>query len=250
MDNLSTNNKHMNSDFQGQKARAWYYGGMSLWDVLFPRRCFGCGGLGSYICPSCVGRLIPLTHQRCAYCTRPSPHGFTHPGCLRKNGVDGMVSLYRYNRTMKAVIGNIKYRLVTGALNDLRYLMEKTGGREFLFLARLGLSIQPVPLFSERLKARGFNQSEAISRILSPFVNGPVISVVERIRATDPQAQLPGSRRFRNVTGAFRVKGPLRGKRVLLVDDVVTTGETVREIARKLKGAGAGEVYVFSVAKG
>ncbi len=161
-----------------------------------------------------------------------------------------MVSLYRYNRTMKAVIGNIKYRLVTGALNDLGYLIRNSGERELPFFARLGLSIQPVPLFSERFKARGFNQAVAISRILSPLVNGPVISVVERIRATDPQAQLPGSRRRRNVAGAFRVKGSLRGRRVLLVDDVVTTGETVREITRKLKGAGAGEVYVFSVAKG
>ncbi len=110
----------------------------------------------------------------------------------------------------------------------------------------------PVPLHLRRLQERGFNQSLLLARVISRVHKIPVeFNVLERIRYTQPQTQLSGSERERNMRGAFRVRKNLfpAGNNILLIDDVFTSGATVGECARVLKEAGARQVQVLTLAR-
>ena len=107
-----------------------------------------------------------------------------------------------------------------------------------------------MPLHPARLRARGFNQSLEIARPLGRALGIPVApDGLIRTRATPPQAELPLKERARNVRGAFEYRGELAGQRVLLVDDVMTTGSTLREAARILALHGAGPITVAVAAR-
>jgi len=108
--------------------------------------------------------------------------------------------------------------------------------------------VVPVPLHRSRLRERGFNQAADLARHLGL----PTVSAVRRVRATATQTSLPGAQRHRNVRAAFapaRRIDRVRGRRVLLVDDVSTTGATLEACARVLKEAGAGEVLALTAAR-
>ena len=110
---------------------------MTITDLLFPRRCFGCGYMGVYICPTCVKRLSVVNFQECFYCRKKSLYGFTHPACKRKNGIDGYIHLFYYNNTLKKIIKGIKYSLVTSAKRDLYYLIGRYGAENLLFYKKI-----------------------------------------------------------------------------------------------------------------
>jgi ComF family protein len=113
-------------------------------------------------------------------------------------------------------------------------------------------AIIPVPLHLSRLRKRGFNQALVLGRILGRKMGKPVLMKgLKRIRNTIPQVQLDHSQREKNVRGAFVVGDPneIKGKDLLLVDDVFTTGATVNECAKVLKKAGAGQVFVLTLAR-
>ncbi len=109
----------------------------------------------------------------------------------------------------------------------------------------------PVPLHPRRLRRRGLNQSAELARVLAEQVPVAVdTNACRRVRDTLPQTGLSGAReRRRNLRAAFQVRGNLRGVDVAIVDDVVTTGATVSELARALKRSGAGRVEVWSVCR-
>ncbi|MEK6680504.1 MAG: ComF family protein [Nitrospirota bacterium] len=112
--------------------------------------------------------------------------------------------------------------------------------------------IVPVPLHKKRLNERGFNQSLLIAHHLSKSLNIPLsIDGLQRVRWTRPQIELSREERLRNVKGAFAVRDGIsfKGKKLLLIDDVYTTGATVNECARMLKKAGAKEINVFTIAR-
>ena len=106
---------------------------MFLLDLFFPAKCFGCGYLGVYICPSCEKLLHPLENQACIYCNKPSLYGLTHPACHRHEGVDGHISLFHYDNLLKKIIKGIKYSFVTAARNDLFYLVAKHGQAPLIY---------------------------------------------------------------------------------------------------------------------
>jgi ComF family protein len=113
-------------------------------------------------------------------------------------------------------------------------------------------AIIPVPLHGARLMQREFNQAAVIARGLAVHLNAPVLEqLLIRTRSTRPQVELSGSERRQNVKQAFAVThtAALEGKRVLVVDDVLTTGATLGEVARTLKAAGATQVDVFALAR-
>jgi ComF family protein len=122
-------------------------------------------------------------------------------------------------------------------------------GREFQAAAD---AIVPVPLFSSRLKKRGLNQSQLLARIFFPQAGDALlVDALVRIRNTPPQTTLDGAARRKNLKGAFAVRDPMaiRGRRIFLVDDVLTTGTTVTECGKALLAAGAREVWVVTVAR-
>ena len=108
----------------------------------------------------------------------------------------------------------------------------------------------PVPLHSARKRERGFNQSEILAEELSKFTELPLLKTLKRIRNTKDQTKLTPEQRIENVTGAFALIDPekIKGKRVILVDDVITTGATLRECASVLKKAGAKEIIGTTIA--
>jgi ComF family protein len=108
-----------------------------------------------------------------------------------------------------------------------------------------------VPLHESRLRERGFNQSEMLAEVVAEAMGRPLKPLLERTRPTLPQVELPAQSRRENVRGAFapRLTEVIQGQRVLLIDDLFTTGATLAECARMLRRAGAQEVRVFTLAR-
>ena len=141
----------------------------NLIDVFFPKRCFGCGVLGVYICTKCQKDLKIIDRDACPYCLKPSFFGLTHPGCQRKTGIDGLKSLLFYNALLKRIIKQIKYRLVTSAVEDLVDAIPISKLFELATFKEITENpiIIPTPLSTNRLHRRGFNQSEILSTIIA-----------------------------------------------------------------------------------
>ncbi len=222
-----------------------------LKNILFPKFCLNCNKFGLYICKTCQNKLKHLEKEICLYCEKESSMGETHKACQIENGVDIFITVFKYNISLKKVIANIKYRLVTDAFNELFKLMDESGGLTHLDSLK-PFYVQPIPLHSTKFKQRGFNQSLLIANWLANNTNSSVIDVLKRVKETKTQATLNKMERTENAKGAFEVgKGSnLQGLSVILVDDVVTTGSTVKQAALKLKAAGVAKVAVFSIAKG
>jgi ComF family protein len=161
-----------------------------------------------------------------------------------------------YESGLRDLIHMLKYQQVRPAANVLgRMLAEVIVGFEPDW-EETHLLVVPVPLFSAKLRQRGFNQAELIARIalkLSPSRERYSLAtdVLERMRDTQSQTGLTPHQRRENLRGAFRVKDrdQISGREVLLVDDVFTTGATASECARVLRRAGAAKIWVATVAR-
>ncbi len=225
-----------------------------LKDLLFPKMCAGCGAIGSFVCLRCRTKLLVLEKQRCFYCKSPSLYGFTHPTCKKQFGVDGVISIYSYNPFLKKLLKTAKYRLAKEALDELLDLSTVPTGL-LLYSTNTHfdeLSLQPIPLHSSRLRARGFNQGEVICTFLQSLKRSvKVLDILYRYHNTPAQAQMRTRlKRYKNMHSAFRTKKVKIPKEILLIDDVITTGSTIRSATETLKRAGVEKVVAFSLARG
>lgn len=195
-----------------------------------------------------------IEKQRCFYCRKPSLHGFTHPLCKKELGVDATLSLYVYNPFLKKLLKTAKYRLAKEAFKELLQISTIPLGLLLYSQRSLfrNLPVLPIPLHRSRMRSRGFNQAETICQFLQTLHSEVrVIDVLERCFNTAPQAQMKTRlRRYRNMSGVFRVKRGMLPTEVLLVDDVITTGSTIRSATETLKRAGVTHVYAFSLGHG
>jgi len=228
---------------------------MFLTDLLFPKFCLGCGYIGVYLCLSCQNKLKPIEQDVCLYCKKPSFFGLTHPSCQKKLNIDGLLTLYYYSPILKKIIKNIKYRLAVQVWQEFYRVIKSEAIKKIGFYKKLSFDfiIQPIPLTINKYNERGFNQAKIISVFFQKFINYPIVNLLARKKETLAQAQLESlKKRYQNVRGVFQVidKKYLNDKKVILVDDVVTTGSTVKEAARVLKEAGAKKVFVLALAKG
>ncbi len=151
---------------------------------------------------------------------------------------------------MAEVISRFKFRGAARLAKPLGTLLADYADREFLF-SEFDLLV-PVPLHRQRLRDRGFNQSLLLARRIAKIHSLPVdTAALQRIRHTQPQTELSGPERRKNIRQAFAVSrtGSISGKRVLLIDDVFTTGATVQECAKTLLRAGAQQVDVLTLAR-
>ncbi len=203
---------------------------------LFPVACLGCGrqlaGRESlHLCLACRARLRPA-----------APIGpLTGPAGLH------ILSLWRYEPPLDAVILALKFRRLDYLGRHLAQELAAAFGGE---LAAADLVV-PVPLHWTRRVARGFDQAERIAAPLAARLGLPVARVLRRRRATAAQARLGRAARLANLAGAFRVDhaSAAAGRRVLLVDDVTTTGATLEAAAYALRAAGAEEVFALTAAR-
>ena len=227
-------------------------------DILFPKKCVGCNKVGSYFCPDCISNVYPA-NLICPVCSRAALDGQTHPICREKYALDGLWSLGIYKNPLKSAIGQLKYKNVRSLAKDLVDVMvENWEKSKPLFLdqiikdKRAGWAVVPVPLYWFRENSRGFNQSAIIGQSLSKKLSLDYCEGLKRIRFTKSQARLKSQDRYQNISGAFAVSKPYTlnpSPYVLLIDDVWTTGSTIKECCKVLKEAGAKKVWAITLAR-
>ncbi|KAB0666079.1 ComF family protein [Oryzomonas japonica] len=228
-------------------------------DVLFPPLCHICRAFipdagPLHICPACRERMPAVAHPLCPVCGIPflGVGGDHVCGACRQAQPDFAAARAAlvYEGECRELIHAYKYRYKTHLRRPLA-LLTAAPLRDFVAACAPEL-IVPVPLHVRRLRERGFNQAVLLGEIWSREWGVPLErGAMRRIRWTEPQITLTAAQRRDNVKGAFDVRdaGVVKGRRVLLVDDVYTTGSTVKECAHVLKAAGASEVAVVTVAR-
>ena len=215
--------------------------------LFFGGSCFLCrGGADALLCERCDADLPRVGRELCPRCALASPAGALCGRCLaRAPAFDATVAALDYRFPADVLVQALKFRSEL-ALAQLfgALLAQRAAAAERVDL------VMPVPLFPRRLRERGFNQALEIARHAVRTTGGRLeASLCERIVDTPPQLDLPIEARAKNVRGAFRCATLLAGKRVAVVDDVMTTGSTLDELAATLKRAGAERVVNWVVAR-
>lgn len=191
-----------------------------------------------YFCKDCQTPFLnrfPLDENgRCSLCR------------LGANGFNTVYTYGSYEETLRALIHLFKYSRVRPLVRPLGRLLARAIPPERQFDL-----IVPMPLHWRKRWSRGYNQSELLAKEIARLRGLPIANVVRRVKATAPQAGLSNSKRRLNVRGAFSLRkgANVKGLRVLLIDDVLTTGATASACARVLKRAGAKHVAVAAVAR-
>lgn len=225
----------------------------SIQQYLFPGQCLLCldpAPSGHQLCVACIQDL-PHNPCTCGRCGKPLPISVSLCGDCQKSPppYDSIRTLYRYEPPVDRLIQQMKYN---GKLHLAR-----------LFGAQLALAVPgwirdtgrpdlvvPVPLHPSRLRQRGFNQSIEIARQATTLLGARLeLDKVNRTRKTRPQTELPLEKRRTNIRGAFALDARLDGLSVVIVDDVITSGHTVGELAQALKQGGAERVDVWGIAR-
>jgi ComF family protein len=219
----------------------------ALADLFFPQRCVGCDRRASdLLCRTCFEALPHIGRPVCARCGMPT--AFETFVCDECKGVDfGFESArapLRYEGVGKEIVHALKYRGYTRVVERLAAplmlgVLEPTDRFD---------AVVPVPLHRSRLRRRGFNQADLLARGVAAKMNAPVSATLQVVRRTRDQVELSATERRANVSGAFRARGRVLG-RILLIDDVFTTGATMSACAETLVRAGAREVRALSLCR-
>ena len=226
-----------------------------LLEIFFPKFCFRCQREGNYLCQDCIATLDVLENTFCL-CENPSrlPLAGKCRNCAG-NHLDGLYFAASYKSNLiKTLIHQFKYE---------PYIKDLSSSLALLIITHFNLIqkefppesyiLIPVPLSRKKLKKRGYNQSEEIAKELSENLKIPLITdCLIKEKETPPQMELPKEERLKNIKGAFSVlhQEKIKDKKILLVDDVYTTGATMEECAKILKKSGASEIWGVAVARG
>ena len=218
----------------------------ALADLFYPRCCVGCSRRSSdVLCRSCFEALPGITPPLCGRCGLPT--AFEVYGCDGCRTVDlafdGARAPLRYEGVGKGAVHALKYGGYRPVVERLMAPLMAGSLEGECFDA-----VVAVPLHRARLAKRGFNQAEVIGRAVAGRIVAPFLDKLRAVRGTRDQVELTATSRRQNVAGAFEARGPVAG-RVLLVDDVMTTGATLDECARVLKKSGAGEVHALTLCR-
>ncbi len=225
-----------------------------LLDYVYPPRCPICDGISETgICPACKNRVVRIREDYCMKCGKPL-EGEQEEYCsdCRKRGhvFEAGRSVFSYQGDLRRSLYRLKYNgkqeygIVFG-----REMARETGS----WIRLVGITrIVPVPLHPSRQRERGYNQAALPARELGRLLGIPVDEkLLYRTKRTAPLKTMSGSERRANLRSAFEVRGHIRpGERILLVDDIFTTGSTADAAAACLKQAGNCRVYVLTVAIG
>ena len=232
-----------------------------LFEVLFPRTCLGCRREGSWLCEDCIATLDIQNWSLCPVSQKRVLDFKTCENCRSKTKLTGLFTPLSFeNPLIKKAIHQFKYEpFVKELAIPLSYIiishlnLIELPASSYAVAGGQGPVLIPVPLHKSRLRWRGYNQAEELAEELSKSLGIPVeTNSLVRLKSTPPQTELTGAEREENIKGIFGCRNveKVRRKKVLLVDDVYTTGATMEECARVLKEAGAREVWGMVVARG
>lgn len=201
---------------------------MGLIDFIFPKLCLGCGREGKYVCLNCLEKV--------------RKYGW---------GSRGTYSIFKYERVIRKAILALKYKFAYSISEELSEICAREIGK-----LNLGTSIVliPIPLHKSRQNLRGFNQTEEIGKKISENLGWKFIpKALVKNSSTKPQVGLSGKERFVNLKGTFALNEKyevfLRGKKIVVFDDVYTTGSTLREASRVLKETKPKKIIGLTVAR-
>lgn len=231
---------------------------MSFIDLVYPKQCVGCRKKGRFFCHKCI-KLVRLRENLvCPECNRRSIGGVVHYGCRQEFSLDGLVSLFSYRGMVRLGVQELKYRMIKEIEKEfvgifsaaIKEKIKSGQARELVKFLKSRPVIVPVPLYWRRENWRGFNQAEVVVKMLT---RGFSLKMIEdwivRVRKTKSQMRLSKGERRENVKGVFRVKDNRKIENVLLVDDVWTTGATMRAVGEVLKKAGVKQVWGLTLAR-
>ncbi len=216
--------------------------------MLPAQPCLLCGGAShaGLCCAACDAELPRLTREHCPICALPTLAGSVCGECLKRPPkFDHTVAAFSYNFPVDKLIQSLKFHERLVLVNHLADSLVKRVNTEPDWLLAM-------PLHPARLRERGFNQSLLLARRISHRLGIPLLKdVCKRVRNTAPQSSLPWKERDKNMRQAFTCKpdNRVRGRHVAIVDDVMTTGASMGELAQALKVAGVNEVSAWVVAR-
>lgn len=234
-------------------------------DLIFPKFCVGCSREGEWVCDECREKILPVITQTCTVCGRISKYGeyCTKDRYLKVkikgktvkkvrplNGI--IVSCYYEEGPIKEMVHNFKYNNITEIGKMLGEIMVRTL-KENLDDIGEDIIVTAVPLHFLRRAQRGYNQSELLAEYVADKMKlRKNFKIIKKIRKTKPQVKFSGKKRRENLKNCYKIfdKNAVRGRIIILVDDVTTTGTTLNECAKVLREAGAKKVWGLVVARG
>ena len=230
--------------FEEKKQDNKYFFENKIWpllkDFLYPKRCVSCGKLDTFLCKKCEKEIILVSDKKCLFCGRILDKRLCDK-CRKEFRVkNGFAYCYYREGPVKDIVWNLKFR---GKKELAEVVAKKIKFPEDL----KGYVLVPVPLDKIRFRERGYNQSFLIAKHLA-FASNLEMKDSLRKESRKPQMALKKRDRQKNLEGAYFVIGEVP-KKVILVDDVLTTGSTIKECVKVLKKAGAREVVVVVFAR-
>ncbi len=221
-----------------------------FWDAILPLSCLGCGREGEALCSVCASALVPVKQPTCFFCGKISSHFESCESCREKTNLTGLIAAFYYEELAKRLMTRFKY-YDFAALSD--FMAESMLSSLLLYpvLRKRFDYVAGVPLHFWRQAFRGYNQAHLLARRISQALSLPLLAGLKKRKTTYPQAKLSLKERRENLSEAFAYDGPpLLQSKVLLVDDVATSGETLNQAAKVLRTAGAKEIWGITFAKG
>lgn len=215
-------------------------------ELIFPNKCIVCGkiiefGRKNFLCAECKDLFKFIDDKRCEKCSRPIENGELCSMCMQKNYCfDKNYSLLVYDELMHDLIVQFKFKNHPAIGRGLGKIMAQKFDMNADFII-------PVPIHKMRRRNRGFNQAEILAKEISKRTGIPLrLDILKRIKNTRAQWRLNPHERANNLKGAFASKN-VDGKKIILIDDIFTTGSTINECAQVLKTAGADKVFSYTL---
>lgn len=225
--------------------------GQRVWtavvDTLFPPRCGGCRAEGRLWCDACHASLVFVQPPTCDKCGEPNTIGLCHNCQAQPLQIEAIYSVVIFDGQIRQAVHGFKYERLSSLAEPFGRLLADYWQTRALQADWL----VPVPLHAARQRERGYNQSELLARQLSQHTGVPLLPIgLRRTRVTKVQMQLNAAERKVNVAGAFQCNDTrLSGRRVVVIDDVCTTGATLDACASALLQAGAASVIGLTLAR-
>lgn len=213
---------------------------MNLLDLIFPKRCLNCKKAGEYLCDSCFSFLSFEVKTSCLICGKFSNSGLSHKKCKGKYSIEGSISAISYNKIAKKLIHNFKEKPY---LSDLESFLAELFTESIIqnedfnkLIVKGEWLLVPIPLSSKELRKRGYNQSEILAKALTKKLGIKTLDILNKKDEFEIRSNIQ--------------KNLLEKVNIFLVDDVVTTGKTLKEAALILKKLGVNQVFGLTLARG